>query len=134
MLASVEIFFCHLHINLSHILLHLPYSNIQAIIQANVIILGLCVFLFEQEAQATFPLASFIGHLPVAIFLAPFQASAVPGRSSHAGHTMLCVGHGVELCYRRGQTVSINSERRRETFSLYNIRSTPDVEAFEEMK
>lgn len=95
----------HLHINLGHVLLHLPYGNIQPIVQVNVIILRLRVFLLEQEAQSTFPMASFLGRLPAAIFLVPFQAGAAPGRSAHAGHTMLRVGHGVELCYRRGQTV-----------------------------
>lgn len=120
-------FFSHLHINLGHVLLHLSYGNIQPIVQVNVIILGLCVLLFEQEAQSTFPVASFLIHLPTAIFLVSFQASAVPGRSAHAGHTMLCVRHGVELCYRTGQTAQ-SVGQRRQTFSLHYRRSTPDVE------
>lgn len=127
--------FSHLHINLSHVLLHLSYGNIQPIVQVNVIILGLCVFLLEQEAQSTFPVASFLGHLPAAIFLVPFQASAVPGRSAHAGHTMLCVGHGVELCYKSGQDRQYNqSAKTTDILSLHYRRSTPDVETFEVIK
>lgn len=94
------------HIYLSHIEPHLPHGHIQSTVQLNVVVLGLGVFLFEEEAQPSFPLApstvrtpilSVQHHLPIVVQLVPFQAAAGPGRGSHTGDAVLSVGHGVQL-------------------------------------
>lgn len=87
-----------LHVNLSHVELHLPDSDVQSVIKANVIVLALSVLLLEKKTEASFTTCASPACLDASIYsihLVVIQAHAVPGRSSHAGHAVDRVGHGV---------------------------------------
>lgn len=89
-----------LHINLSHIELHLPDRDVQPVIKAYVVVLALSVLLFKKKTEASFTLCAPAACLNTSIYsllLLIIQASAAPGWGGHACHTVDRVGHGVQI-------------------------------------
>lgn len=89
-----------LHINLSHVELHLPDRDVQPVIKADVVVLALGVLLLEEKTKASFTLRVPPACLNASIYslhLLVIQAHAAPGWGCHAGHTVDRVGHGVQI-------------------------------------
>ena len=93
----------YLHIYLGDVLPHFSDSDVKAAVEADVCVLDLHVLLFEQEAEA-FPPVGLLPPVWSALYRAldvplPLlsQTAAAVGRGTHACHTVLGVGHWVQV-------------------------------------